>query len=144
MCHNFEVKIIFITLVIISGTVCREPTNNEELEDSENWSELSTEICKKDHSIEVKAKIEKCDELDVYYKFDSLTKQCDKLRSHPGTGYYEVEKGECKYQECYNKISKTKEFQELSKQLDTTSEETKVKKSYEKYICIRKALGLKV
>ncbi|CAG2110818.1 unnamed protein product [Medioppia subpectinata] len=72
---------------------------------------------------------------DAYYDMiRSLSKSCDKLRSHPGSSYYDNERGECKYQECYKKLSHTKEFKDLNKQLDSLPEETKAKKAYERYI----------
>ncbi|CAG2164650.1 unnamed protein product [Oppiella nova] len=125
---QFKNCLLLVIVVNMALVDCKEQPNMEDLEDSENWTEVSAEICKKDHSDDVKAKIEKCNELDSYYKFNNLTRQCDKLRAHLGSAYYEDEKGDCRYQECYKKLSHSKEFKEFSKELDSLSEETRIKK----------------
>lgn len=57
--------ILFISIEIIH---CDEPPNKEEVD--ENYAEISAEICKNELSSEKQAEIEKCHQLDPYYKFD--------------------------------------------------------------------------
>ena len=63
---------IFVLLAIIAfnSILCTEPKNMEELEDSEDWEGITSAICKNNYPNSIKDELEKCSQLDAYYKFD--------------------------------------------------------------------------
>ena len=70
---NFKLNLLL--LLTIHQIVCNQPKNMEELENSEDWEGIHDQICKHNHSNDIRKQIEKCHiDNDPHYKFDVMTK----------------------------------------------------------------------